>query len=96
MVYLGDCATRLIFTKTNYGHILREYDISEDPEEPQQELSFVPKKKRGGFAAEDEAEREVVSFCLGRGKADWGALTVYALMKSGDVYAICPYMPQNA
>lgn len=58
-------------------------------------LSFVPDKK-SSFALEDESEREVTSFTFGRGKADWGPLTVYAVMKSGDIYAICPYLPQNA
>lgn len=58
-------------------------------------LSFVPAKK-SSFAAEDESEREVTSFALGKGRADWGPLTVYALMKSGDVFAKCPYLPQNA
>ncbi|KIK65419.1 hypothetical protein GYMLUDRAFT_38873 [Collybiopsis luxurians FD-317 M1] len=76
---------------------LREYDISVDTEEPQQVLSFIPERKPGkSFVAEDASEREVVSFALGKGRADWGPLTVYAVMRSGDVYAICPYMPQNA
>ncbi|KAL0949645.1 hypothetical protein HGRIS_009689 [Hohenbuehelia grisea] len=75
---------------------LREYDISVDTEEPQQVLSFVPERKFKSYVAEDASEREVVSFTLGKGRADWGPLTVYALMRSGDVYAICPYMPQNA
>ena len=46
--------------------------------------------------AEDEFEREVASFSLGKGRADWGPLTVYAVTRSGDIYSICPYMPQNA
>ncbi|KAH7924035.1 hypothetical protein BV22DRAFT_1091637 [Leucogyrophana mollusca] len=75
---------------------LREYDISMDTEEPQQVLSFVPEKKAKSFLAEDPSEREVASFTLGKGKADWGPLTVYAVMRSGDVYSICPYMPKNA
>ncbi|KAE9410294.1 hypothetical protein BT96DRAFT_961764 [Gymnopus androsaceus JB14] len=75
---------------------LREYDISVDTEEPQQILSFVSERKAGSFVAEDSSEREVVSFTLGKGRADWGPLTVYAVMRSGDVYSICPYMPQNA
>ncbi|KAF8897384.1 hypothetical protein BD779DRAFT_1432160 [Infundibulicybe gibba] len=74
---------------------LREYDISVDTEEPQQVLSFVPEKKTKSFIAEDASEREVASFSLGKGHADWGPLTVYAVMKSGDVYAICPYLPRN-
>ncbi|RDX53954.1 hypothetical protein OH76DRAFT_1399124 [Lentinus brumalis] len=76
---------------------LREYDISVDADEPQQTLSFVPERRMSNsFLAEDAAEREVASFALGKGRADWGPLTVYALMKSGDVYAVCPYMPKNA
>ena len=73
-----------------------EYDIASDTEEPQQVLSFVVPKKSKSYKAEDQSEREVSSFTVGKGKADWGPLTVYAVMKSGDIYAICPYMPQNA
>jgi hypothetical protein len=76
--------------------MIREYDISVDTEEPQQVLSFVPERKSGSFMAEDESEREVASFTLGKGRADWGPLTVYAVMKSGDIYSICPYLPANA
>ncbi len=76
---------------------LREYDISVDAEDPLQVLSFVPDKKLGrSYLAEDPADREVASFDLGKGKADWGPLTIYAVMKSGDIYSICPYMPKNA
>ncbi|KAI0352971.1 hypothetical protein OH77DRAFT_1497486 [Trametes cingulata] len=74
----------------------REYDISIDADEPQQTLSFVPEKKKSSFDAEDASEREVASFTFGKGKADWGPLTVYAVMRSGDIYAISPYMPKNA
>lgn len=72
-----------------------EYDIGVDTEEPQQVLTFVPERLRKSFSAEDDTERQVASFTLGQGKADWGPLTVYAVMKSGDIHAICPYIPQN-
>ena len=71
----------------------REYDISVDADDPQQVLSFVP--DRATYSYSDE-EREVASFTLGRGRADWGPLTVYAVVKSGDVFAMCPYLPKNA
>lgn len=74
----------------------REYDISVDTEEPQQVLSFVLEKKSNSYLAEDPSDREIASFTLGRGKADWGPLTIYAVMKSGDIYSMCPYMPRNA
>ncbi|KAI0068934.1 hypothetical protein BV25DRAFT_1817857 [Artomyces pyxidatus] len=87
-------STLLVMTSDG---VLREYDISKDTEEPLQVVSFVPERKSSRtFNAIDTAEREVASFTLGKGKADWGPLTVYAVMKSGDVYAVCPYMPKNA
>lgn len=75
-----------------------EYDISVDAEDPLQVVSFVPDRRRSSktFNATDATEREVASFTLGKGKADWGPLTIYAVMKNGDVYAVCPYMPKNA
>ncbi|KAI0092598.1 hypothetical protein BDY19DRAFT_883645 [Irpex rosettiformis] len=90
----GNGGTTLLVMTVNGK--LREYDIAVDIEEPQQVLSFVPEKKSRSYVAEDETEREVASFTLGRGKADWGPLSIYGVMKSGDIYAICPYMPQNA
>ncbi|KZT12830.1 uncharacterized protein LAESUDRAFT_668845 [Laetiporus sulphureus 93-53] len=90
----GEGGTTLMVMTTDGK--LREYDISRDTEEPQQVLSFVPEKKKNSYIAVDESEREVASFTLGKGRADWGPLTVYAIMKSGDIYAICPYMPRHA
>lgn len=75
---------------------LREYDVSVDTEEPQQTVSFLTEKKSNSFMARDPAEREVTSFTLGQGSADWGPLTVYVVTRSGDIYAVCPYMPKNA
>jgi hypothetical protein len=46
--------------------------------------------------AQDPSENEVASFTIGKGRADWAPLTLYAVMKSGDIYAVCPYLPQNA
>lgn len=70
--------------------------MSLDPDEPCKVVDFVPPRKRGSYAVEDDLEREVSSFTFGKGKADWGPLTVYTLMKSGDVYAMCPYLPERA
>ncbi|KAI0321851.1 hypothetical protein OF83DRAFT_162519 [Amylostereum chailletii] len=76
---------------------LREYDISVDTEEPTQIISFTSERRTSKtFNAFDAAEQEVASFTLGKGRADWGPLTIYAVMKSGDVYSVCPYMPKNA
>ncbi|KAI9339924.1 hypothetical protein BDR26DRAFT_1007662 [Obelidium mucronatum] len=58
--------------------------------------------KRGGIFGIDLDEREAVSFAVGVGGVasesqdafrGWSACTVYGLMKSGDVYALCPFVP---
>lgn len=77
--------------------LCREYDISVDADEPQQTISFMPDRRASrSFLAQDSSEREIASFTLGKGAADWGPLTVYALTKSGDIYSVCPYLPKNA
>ncbi|KAF9247172.1 hypothetical protein BU15DRAFT_84718 [Melanogaster broomeanus] len=92
----GEAGSTLMVMHCRWKTQVREYDISVDSEEPQQVLSFIPDKKSRSYFAQDPAEREVTSFTLGKGRADWGPLTVYALTRSGDIYAICPYMPRNA
>ncbi|KAL7409546.1 hypothetical protein BDY24DRAFT_366825 [Mrakia frigida] len=78
--------------------LLREYDPLQDAEEPQQLVSVVPPREGGSrwMSAEEPGERDAVSFCLGRGEGDWGALSVYALMGNGDIYGVCPFLPKNA
>lgn len=84
-----------VLRRTELG--CREYDVSVDADEPQQTISFMPERRASrSFLAQDCAEREIASFTLGKGAADWGPLTVYALTKSGDIYSICPYLPKNA
>ena len=67
-----------------------------DPEEPQQALSFMPERSHRSSMMGDSSSREFVSFSMGKGKADWGPLTLYALTKSGDIWAMCPFLPSNA
>jgi nucleoporin NUP82 len=103
--------------------LLREYDVSEDAEEPTQVVDFCadgskpPSFAKSGFglsrshnlqksssarsglagwSADDVDGTIATSFCLGQGKADWGPLTLYCLMRNGDIYAVCPYVPKNA
>ena len=72
-----------------------EYDLSRDPEQPQQTISFMPQQSRKTILA-DASERELTSFTLASGEADWGPLTLYGLMRNGDIYAFAPYMPVRA
>ncbi|GAA6029974.1 hypothetical protein JCM8097_009196 [Rhodosporidiobolus ruineniae] len=80
---------------------LREYNVSEDVEEPTQTVSLARSKNgsgggRGGFSAEDRDASRAVGFCIGEGKGDWGPLTLYALMRNGDVVSLCPFLPKKA
>jgi hypothetical protein len=70
--------------------------VSTDPEEPTQTISFASEKKTRSYAAEDPFARQAVSFTFGQGDGDWSLLTLYAAMRNGDIYAICPFLPTNA
>lgn len=62
-----------------------------------QSISFFSEQKlRSGFSAEDPAAREAVSYSIGQGSGDWSPMTLYAGMRNGDIYAICPFLPVNA
>ncbi|TIA94721.1 hypothetical protein E3P96_04044 [Wallemia ichthyophaga] len=99
-------ASLLVLTRDS---LLREYDVSLDSDEPQQSLSFtqhsampgslstpLSNHRSRGFSADDDRDDECVSFHLGCSSSDWGALTLYALMRNGDVYALCPFLPTHA
>ena len=74
----------------------REYDLSSQVDEPLQTLHFLHQKsRRRGIQADVDAE-QIVSYCMGKGVADWGPLTVYALARSGDIYAMSPFLPTYA
>ncbi|GAA5923985.1 uncharacterized protein JCM15063_005516 [Sporobolomyces koalae] len=86
---------------------LREYTLHESTSEPSQTVSFVESTtsaSRGFFSAEDEAGREATAMCLGDAfdrseegpGADWGKMTVYGLMKNGDLKSICPFLPKRS
>ncbi|BGP29327.1 hypothetical protein JCM10296v2_001066 [Rhodotorula toruloides] len=82
---------------------LREYSISTDVSEPSQTLSFLPQSEREkgntkgfGFSAVDEDAITAAGMCVGEGKGDWGMMTLYAVMKNGDVLAMCPFLPKKA
>ena len=96
----------LVLTIDGY---IREYDVSVDSEEPLQTLCFlhtsmmpgsnnisVQSTKSKGFSADDERASECVSFDIGKCDNDWSPLTLYGMMKNGDIYAICPFIPTNA
>ncbi|KAL9112542.1 MAG: hypothetical protein Q9227_003113 [Pyrenula ochraceoflavens] len=54
--------------------------------------------KSKGFSA-DEADMEVASACFeGQGLGDedgWAPMTLWVVMKTGDVYAMCPLLPSH-
>lgn len=54
------------------------------------------KKKRTTFTAEDVASKTAVSFDLGQGDGEWGALAIWGCMKNGDVWTVCPFLPEFA
>ncbi|KAL8291645.1 hypothetical protein RQP46_001903 [Phenoliferia psychrophenolica] len=81
---------------------LREYAIADDAEEPAQTVSLAraapatDRNSRGAFSSDDVDESTAVAFSLGQGESDWGPLTLYGLMRSGDIVALCPFLPKKA
>ena len=78
---------------------MREYTLSEDSEEPSQTVSFLDTEgRRGnrGFSSDDVGAETAVAFTVGEGKGDWGCLTLWGLMRNGDVRAVCPFLPKKA
>ena len=72
----------------------REYDTSIHPDIPQQTVqAFDSKSHNRGFNANQD---RAVSFALGQGTSDWGALTLFVLTANGELYGICPYLPRHA
>ncbi|PWZ02689.1 hypothetical protein BCV70DRAFT_196935 [Testicularia cyperi] len=48
-------------------------------------------------AGNDQDQNEWASAARrARAPADWSPLTVFCLMKNGDIWAVCPFMPRNA
>ncbi|BGP22116.1 hypothetical protein JCM10295v2_000994 [Rhodotorula toruloides] len=96
---LGADSSSLLLLTTDCT--LREYTISTDVSEPSQTLSFLPEGEKGnrrgfGYSAVDEDSRIAAGMCVGEGRGDWGPMTLYAVMKNGDVVAMCPFLPKKA
>ncbi|KAG4101288.1 hypothetical protein H8356DRAFT_1656393 [Neocallimastix lanati (nom. inval.)] len=86
---------------------LRLFDVSSESKEPEQlyyvgpqyydeykyfnSSVYIPGRSISG----NSEEMEAVSFTFGGGD-DWEIFTVYVLMKNGDVYAICPFLPSKS
>ena len=84
--------------------ILRDYSLEDDVEEPATTLNLCDDTngangntgRSGGFSADDIDGKTAVGFCFGDGAGDWGKLTLYGLMRNGDILAVCPYLPKKS
>lgn len=59
-------------------------------------LTSRASKRKSTFTAEDVSSKTAVGFDLGQGQGEWGALAVWCCMKNGDVWTICPFLPEFA
>ncbi|KAF9130722.1 hypothetical protein BG015_003966 [Linnemannia schmuckeri] len=73
--------------------LLRMYDVATDIDEPEQLFSF----RDEGVASRAYGMETVqaASFCFGSKHSPWGQLAVYGLTREGDLYMVCPVMPQT-
>lgn len=84
----------------------RLFDVSSESKEPEQLYYIGPQYYNeykaftssiyipGRSISGNSEEMETVSFAFGSGE-DWEIFTIYVLMKNGDVYAICPFLPSK-
>ncbi|KAI9207126.1 uncharacterized protein BJ171DRAFT_578865 [Polychytrium aggregatum] len=73
--------------------VLRLVDISRDPDVIDQQFAFASRSSRRshGFGLLRD-ENDIVSFTFGP-NFGWGPMTVYVLMKNGDLFSMCPVAP---
>ncbi|KAF8929829.1 hypothetical protein BGZ47_000863 [Haplosporangium gracile] len=73
--------------------LLRMYDVAVDIDEPEQVFSF----RDEGVASRAYGMEvfQAASFCFGSKHSPWGQLAVYGLTREGDLYMVCPVMPQT-
>lgn len=89
--------------------IVREYDVVRDVDEPQQTIAVLPSSRPAPskWSAADEDEQCAVSFACVRdgasladsrdtGPVSWLPYTLFVLMRSGDIFALCPFLPRYA
>ncbi|WFD41797.1 hypothetical protein MPSI1_000433 [Malassezia psittaci] len=90
--------------------LLREYNVLRDLEEPQQTLECIPNagRRHSAYFAGDEDAACAVAFEFGdtelveqtanaaQASASWLLFTMFILTRSGDVWALCPFMPKSA
>ncbi|KAJ3330743.1 hypothetical protein HDU76_004958 [Blyttiomyces sp. JEL0837] len=92
--------------------LLRMYDTGQNPDYPEQTISFVEalgstggsassspgkivRKNRSGMFGLDLDEFDPVGFDFGKGTG-WRSFTVNVIMKNGDMYFACPFLPSKS
>lgn len=69
------------------------YDVAADIDEPEQIYSFRDEGVTSRAYGMDVLQ--AASFCFGSKYSPWGQLAVYGLTREGDLYMVCPVMPQT-
>ncbi|KAJ1736219.1 hypothetical protein LPJ61_000003 [Coemansia biformis] len=68
------------------------FDVSEDVDTPEQTLSLFSASSAAGVGF---AMSQAVSFCMGSPTSvGWSRATVYVLTNTGELYSLCPVLPQ--
>ncbi|KAF9585090.1 hypothetical protein BGW38_003933 [Lunasporangiospora selenospora] len=76
-----------------HDSLLRMYDVATDIDEPEQIYNFGSGGRVSGVFGPDVDD--AASFCFGSKYSEWGQLSVYCLTHTGDIFMICPVMPEN-
>jgi len=75
--------------------IYRMYNVASDVNEPDQVFNFFGTHGHRSSTYGLDVIDDLASFCFGSKFSEWGQLTVYGLTQNGNLYMMCPVMPQN-
>ncbi|KAI9012966.1 hypothetical protein BC832DRAFT_548477 [Gaertneriomyces semiglobifer] len=78
------------------------FNVLADDRRPEQTFHFKPpveqlqRPNRDGLFSANMNKDEFASFCFGPQDGKWGTMTLYGVTRGGDVFSLCPVMPDGS
>lgn len=85
-------ASLVLLTSDN---VIRSFDLFKSSDIPDQEISLNVLASTGNSFDVTIDEFEAVSIAFGTSSDPHGLFTLYVLSREGDIYALCPFVPEN-
>ena len=66
------------------------YNVVNNVSEPEQTFACTRNSNE-----DNQKKRKAVSFCFGKPSEAWGSFVIYILTNFGEIYAMCPIVPDK-